>query len=595
MGIIAFIKALAFISSIIAKVIAFPFVVLLKLLKLLRLGMCNVKQGLINARQTHKQKKEKNKNAKKKKVKKTKKTRPQRQWKVLSKVKSGLKGKNSFPVRVLRKFYYGSSYIIKKIYWGTRGICQKVYWRCFTVFQKVYWKCHTLFQKIYWKTRTITQKIYWGCYGIYQKVYWVTRGTTSKIYWKYYVVSRKVYANITKNAYVDLYFIFLRGQLSRTTDRIKCVKIVGVKEYVKAHAKNSLYQIVEEGTYRKVCIPEYFEKSEEKIEQFLSPDIYVAQIADADLIGGSNVIIANNTLLNDAAAYDKKHRIDIRYSAIKKVFNGVALIEDIDEVEQIVKGINLVGAASFNYYHLIVEILSRLPFVDMREEYEQYPILVDEIVLTIPQFKMALERINLKQHPVIEIKKGKKYHVNELVLPSSNVWMPTNLYSRYDIRVDDFLISDTVLHTIRDRIGVWEEQEPWRKIFISRKNTQAVRLQNEKEIRSIFEENGFEIIYTEEMTFQQQIECFGQAKCVVATSGAALTNTIFCQKNAIIGCIIPSYHRFYMYSTIAYLLGLKPLFLDAEIVDETPYAAADTFIMDEDYVRRYIKRLEEIL
>jgi len=423
---------------------------------------------------------------------------------------------------------------------------------------------------------------------VFQKFYWGMYWTFKKIYWCYYVRSRRIYAFLVRNTYIDLFFIYLRGYLAKKNIEIRCVKITGVKEYVQRHKTSSIYLVIEKGTQRTVCIPEYFEKSGEKHETFVSPEIYVAKIEQVDLIGGSNVIIANDELLNDTAAYDREKRMDIRYSAIKKVFNRIAIIEDCDEVIEVERGINLIGAASFNYYHLVVEILSRLTFIDYFEEYRDYPILVDEVVMRIPQFQDALTGINQYKHPVVVVEKEKKYHVKELILPSSNVWMPTNLYSRDAIRVEDFLIADSVLSNIRQAVGVWEDKEPWRKIFISRKNTQAVRLSNEKKVRQIFADNGFEIIYTEEMTFRQQVECFGQAKCIVGTSGAALTNTIFCQKGAIIGCIIPAEHRFYMYSTIAYLLGLKPLFLDAQITDKTPYAAADTFELDEKYVERYV-------
>ena len=253
------------------------------------------------------------------------------------------------------------------------------------------------------------------------------------------------------------------------------------------------------------------------------------------------------------------------------------------------------GAASFNYYHLVIEILSKLAFVDSHDEYREYPLLVDEVVLTIPQFHSALNCMNRLNHPVIQIDKGKKYLVKDMVLPSSNVWMPTNVYSREQMRVEDFMISDTVLHNVRNFVGIWREKPAWRKIFISRKNTQTVRLKNEEEVRDLFAQHGFEIVYTEEMSFRQQVECFGQAKCVVAATGAALTNMVFCQPETLIGCIIPAQDNFCMYSTIGYLLGLKLLFLDAEIIELTPYVSADTFILDTDYVRRYIKTIQQAL
>lgn len=424
-----------------------------------------------------------------------------------------------------------------------------------------------------------------------QKIYLIIQ----KVYWFFYIKSSKLYGGITKNKYIALFFVHLWGFLKLKSNHLSAYRIMGMKEYIKGYKKNAVYEIVERSENRTVCIPEFFEKNEESLEYFVSPDIYIANVQNVYLIGGSNVLIANKILINDAAYYDRENRIDIRYSAIRSVINGWAIIEEQEDFVEIEKGIDLVGAASFNYYHFVVEILSKLTFADKKLEYQKYPILVDEIVFKIPQFRAAMDCVNKFGHQIIKIAKGKKYLIHSLVIPSSNVWMPTNLYDRNKIRTSDFLISQTVLSNIRDIVGIVKEQEPFRKIFISRKNTQAKRLKNEETIRNLFDKNGFEIVFTEEMTFREQVECFGQAKCVVAASGAALTNIIFCQPGTIIGCIIPSEHRFYMYSTIAYLLKLRPIFLDAQIVERTPYTAADSFVLDEDYVNRYICRLKKEL
>lgn len=493
---------------------------------------------------------------------------------------------------IFQKAYWGLHSIYRRIYWVSRGLFQRGYWFCRVWLERLYWFCRKLCQKAYWFFRGLYQKAYWFFRGLLQKAYWYHRGLLQKGYWHfYYPKSRKLYQSMCRNAYMDLFFVFLRGYTNQSVERISCVQILGVEEYVKCHKEQCCYRVIETGKERSVCIPPYFERNEAEIGNFHSPDIYVAKIQNVSLIGGSNVILADKTLLNDAAYQDKEHRIDIRYSSIKNVLDGIAVIEDQDVTEEIEKGINLVSAASFNYYHLVVEILSRLAFVDTCEDYRDYPILVDEIVLRIPQFQAAMECINHLGHPVIKVEKSKKYLVKDLVLPSSNVWMPTNVYSRNQIRVSDFMISDTVLQNIRKAVGVWQERPAWRNIFISRKKAQAIRLKNEREVREMFAQNGFEIVYTEELSFRQQVECFGQAKCVIATSGAALTNIIFCQPGTLIGCIIPSEHGFFMYSTIAYMLGLRLLFLDAEIIERTPYPAADTFILDKGYVSRYIEAI----
>ena len=450
-------------------------------------------------------------------------------------------------------------------------------------------------KRIYIGLKNYGSKIYWIGYTIIQKIYWFFFGCIQKLYWFFYVKSLKLYSNLTRNRYINLFFVFFWGYLKAKGNTLDSFGILGTKEYIKKYGKNAKYEVIERGRNRTVCIPEFFEKNEECLEQFVSPDIYIAEIQDVCLIGGSNVLTANRILINDAAYYDKEDRIDIRYSAIKSVVRGIAIIENPEDFVEIEKGISLVGAASFNYYHLVVEILSKLTFIDKKLDYKHYPILVDEVVLKIPQFHAALKCVNKFKHSIIEIAKGKKYLVHSLVIPSPNVWMPTNLYDRNKIRTSDFLISETVLDNIREAVGVIQNKEPVKKIFISRKNTQAVRLKNEEAVRSLFAENGFEIVFTEEMTFREQVECFGNARCVVAASGAALTNIIFCQPGTVIGCIIPSEHRFYMYSTIAHLLKLRPLFLDGQIVERTPYTAADSFVVDENYVRRYIFKVMQNL
>lgn len=411
------------------------------------------------------------------------------------------------------------------------------------------------------------------------------------LYWKYYYVSRKLYQKILKNTWCEIYFMLVKEYMKPTPASFSCYDIISIKKYAKQSDDVDI-EIIQPSQVCEVCIPEFFECSEEKNEKYISPDIYLATVPNVSVIGGSNVVIAKKYLLNDAVANDLEKRLDIRYASIKAVLNHTVLVEDAIECINIEKAINLVGAASFNYYHLIVEILSRLTFVDRNERYADYPILVDEIVLKIPQYKAALFCINKGKHKIIAVKKGQQCNIHVAVLPSSNVWMPTNIYNRDTIRNSDFLISKEVLNNIRSSVQLYDEKRPFRKIFVSRKNTQTVRLRNEESIREIFKENGFEIVYTEELTFQEQVEYFGQASCVVAASGAALTNIIFCQPGTIIGCIIPEEHHFYMYSTIAHLLGLIPFFLKGKIVEKTPYAAGDSFILDKEYTCRYIMELK---
>jgi capsular polysaccharide biosynthesis protein len=333
----------------------------------------------------------------------------------------------------------------------------------------------------------------------------------------------------------------------------------------------------------------FFEVCESMSEQYLSPEVYIAEITDAKLVGATSLLIAGNKFLNDMVYYDDEERIDIRYQAVKKVINKIAIVEQVKYKKKFDTAINLIAVASFNYYHLLFETLSKLTFVDAISEYREIPILVDEVVMRIPQYRAALQSINKYQHPICVLGKEEGCIVERLIHPSSNVWMPINVYHRSLIKPSDFIVSDKVIKNLRDSVELCDHRKPWRKIFISRKNTQAIRLKNEAEVKELFTKNGFETVFTEELSFQQQIQIFGQASVVIATSGAALTNILFCQPGTIIGCIIPETHKFYMYSTIAYLLHMRAIFINAEVVERTLYPAADTFEVDLDYAKRYLQ------
>lgn len=359
-----------------------------------------------------------------------------------------------------------------------------------------------------------------------------------------------------------------------------------VKNYCNEH--NTKYFVIENEQNRPVCKPEYFEMKEEIIEYYRSPEIYVAQILEATISGGSSIIIADGKCIYDPFITDTEKRLDIKFSNTIGKVNSELIVEVASVRKKIVEAIMLTGFASYNYYHLTVEIMSRLKYVDSIEEYRRVPLIVDEIIFCIPQYKELLDKINVYCHPVITVKQGENVIVKNLIIPAYNTWMPINVRQREMIRTSDFLIARSALENIRSSLPEPKGRAD-KYIFISRKNLGTARLRNESEIAKLFENNGFEIAFTENLSYIEQVELFQKAKCVVATSGAALTNILYCSKGTDIICIIPEEYKFYMYSTIAYLLELHPLFLNANVKVKTAYTASDVFELDLEYCKRFLK------
>ncbi len=87
------------------------------------------------------------------------------------------------------------------------------------------------------------------------------------------------------------------------------------------------------------------------------------------------------------------------------------------------------------------------------------------------------------------------------------------------------------------------KKAPCRKIYLTRKDAKRRLLLNESEILKYMEQLNFEMICPTDLSYQKQVTLFQEAKQIVTTHGAALTNVLFCQPNAHIFEITPLNYR----------------------------------------------------
>ena len=107
----------------------------------------------------------------------------------------------------------------------------------------------------------------------------------------------------------------------------------------------------------------------------------------------------------------------------------------------------------------------------------------------------------------------------------------------------------------------------------------------------MFEEYGFESIYTGDLSFEEQVKLFDGADVVAGATGAAFANIAFCRPGTKIICIIPNEYDFSLYSTIAGILELETVFLDAIIEEKNENLALSKYSADVVYCRKYLEEL----
>lgn len=328
--------------------------------------------------------------------------------------------------------------------------------------------------------------------------------------------------------------------------------------------------------------------------QYKSPEIYIAEIKNANVIGENSVVTSGNYCICDMAKRNKENRYELRFASIRNIDEEYAIVESIDSKKKIPKAISLIGFAAYNYYHFTVELISRMQYIDKFSEYISVPLLIDEKALNIPQCKELLDLVNVNKHPIIPIKKRYGYEVSELIYPSYNSWLPINIKQGQSTKPEDFIIAKSAIDYIRESVfkGLKIDSNSlhgYRRIFISRKNSKNRRLINENKVIEISKKYNFEIVYPEEMTFIEQVKLFSQTEYIIGSTGAAFTNIIFCPQNVKIMSIIPKKYMFYGYSTIAKIINLECLFLNAEVIKKKQATSMELYKMDTAYFDKCLK------
>lgn len=352
--------------------------------------------------------------------------------------------------------------------------------------------------------------------------------------------------------------------------------------------------IIENEQDRIVYEPAYFGKTESKEHVFKSKPVYIAELRNAIVLGGTGLVLSNDKVLTDICANDTDNRVKYVSGAIRRANKKCFYMEVNPDIENIDAAINLCGLAATNYYHLTFEILSRYGYVKDYLDDGSIPVLIDAGIQKYPQF-VELVKYIIGERQVVYVPEYKRIHCNKLIQTSMNTWMPMNVRKKNDFRISDNLIAKSAVDNIREATTNYRLEKGNKKIFISRKNASLSRVINEAEVAELFKQNGFEIICTEDLSYKEQVELFSSASCIVGASGAALTNLVYCKPGAVFGCIIPMKYEFCIYSSIAHMVGCSVLFLDAKIARYAVAISAEQCRVDIVECQKYINELSNLI
>lgn len=198
-------------------------------------------------------------------------------------------------------------------------------------------------------------------------------------------------------------------------------------------------------------------------------------------------------------------------------YNFIRLcIKARNNTQDIERGFLFSGLWWNNYYHFVVDYLSRLL------EAEECGIIDPGVNLliqtnTLPFMKEYLE--------LLKIDRGRLVHSGICPITVGELTIVSPRRSR-------LVPSSNAIKLLRDRmLTATGAKHPTigqgAKLYVSRQNARLRRIENEHEVIELLRTRGFQIIQAEKLSVAEQVKVFASASTIVAPHGAGLTNLIY--------------------------------------------------------------------
>ncbi|WP_157645086.1 glycosyltransferase family 61 protein [Burkholderia ubonensis] len=292
------------------------------------------------------------------------------------------------------------------------------------------------------------------------------------------------------------------------------------------------------------------------------PSKWVASITNAQIIGGFQVVAQNHFVLYEPAGDPRNDFVAGSWPYVAGIVGTEKAVAwyKYDRNDTIPEGILISGRCSPNYYHWLIEYLTRVYSTLSITSLHSVPLIVDAAMFSQEFESLAAVCPNW---PVHVVERGTLLDVGRLHIPSIPTYLPDTLQIPF---WQASALCTSTLEFIRKSVFNHykiDSPEPRRKIFLARRG--ARNITNTAEIEELLTNAGFECIDTGTLSFAEQVALFSSAAVIVGPLGAAFSNVIFCDSRCkILGLASPYAKRFCMQANLATFAGCEYRILAGE-------------------------------
>lgn len=299
-------------------------------------------------------------------------------------------------------------------------------------------------------------------------------------------------------------------------------------------------------------------EEKQKLIQLPMEDVVLYHYKKLCICGDSDLIIDDgcNTVINDIC-FNKDVWIKYHDCVMLAQHKNTVLLRHKGNVKELESGIIMSGLFSKNYYHSLYDNLVRIMALSEANIPKDVPYMIDRATMEIPSLKRAFDCLSKTSlRDVIVLEPRQSYRVNIMYYITHVNHMIPSIESYSLCRPDDTVFDIKLTMAMREQLlSIKSDKTFPEKFFISRKHTSR-RNFNEDEVFFVLQKEGFERVYPEDLSFEEQIALFNNAKVIVGGGGAAMTNLMFCNNGCKVLIINKTMDQVPCFTTIPYAIGV---------------------------------------
>jgi len=352
---------------------------------------------------------------------------------------------------------------------------------------------------------------------------------------------------------------------------------------------------LEKSKLNKTYLPQTLDGFQNIIE-CSKPEIHAYHLKDVIVIGNSTFfMLPNKSVIYYEKLHDDNRDIYI-YNDPNIYFHShsLAKIKNFPIYEYPDNALYLGGLFTTNYYHFLIEILSKTEYIKKIPNNESLTLILDSSIQENKNLKYLADMF-LKNYKIVYLKKDLYYSFKNLwFINNPNPTIPNiSEGSKYEAGFTK-LTPSSIMYLRKICLDSYDEKQisikPIKRVFIARKS--GFRKYNESDLLEVAKKYEFQAVYFEDLSINEQIFIMQNADYILGASGAAWTNILFALPHSKgmtwLGSV---WGDFSVFSTLAKLVDFDLYFLRHE--STTSYFHED-YKIQPNIFEHHIKKLLEL-